>query len=145
MLVAGLEARASAYLDKPFTLPRLLQKVHALLAEGPRPEHIAGRIRQLIDERYMLPWTVRRLAKELRLSARQMRRVFYRRYGQHVMKFLTQIRMEKAGDLAATTDLPFHEVSAEVGISDPRYFREALKRHFGMTPRAFRAAHRHRA
>jgi two-component system response regulator YesN len=142
MLQASLRARASDFLDKPFPLPQLLDTVRALLAEPPPRRHIADRIRRLLEQRYMLPWTVRSLAKELRLSARQMRRVFYRRYGQHVMKLLTQIRMERAGDLVATTDLPFHEVSAEVGIADPRYFRELFKRHFGMSPRAFREAHR---
>jgi YesN/AraC family two-component response regulator len=142
LVAEGLEARANAYLDKPFTMPQLLAKVRALLAEGPRPDHIADRIRYLIEQRYQEPWSVQRLAKELRLSVRTLRRVFNCRYRRPVMVFLTEVRMGHAGNLVATTDLQMQEIAADVGIPDRHYFARVFRRYFGMSPREYRLAHR---
>jgi DNA-binding response OmpR family regulator len=65
MLIEGLRARASDYMDKPFTATQLLDKARALLAQGPRPIHIADRLQRFVQERYMHGWTVESLAKAL--------------------------------------------------------------------------------
>jgi DNA-binding response OmpR family regulator len=141
-LIKGLRARASDYLDKPFTASDLRERVRALIGHGPRLDHIAGRIRRFIQEQYMHNWTVERLARELRLSVRTMRQVFRRRYRQSVMAFREEVRVTRAMDLLVGTDLSIKEVAAAVGYCDPRYFTRVFQQHLGKCPRDFRTAHR---
>ncbi len=142
VVIAGLRSRASDYLDKPFSVPQLLQKTRELIAQGPRPSHVSERIRHFIQEHYMRNWTVESLARELRLSVRTMRQIFRRRYQQSVMEFLEEVRVTRARELLATTDLPVQQVAAEVGFRDPHYFGRVFRKHVGASPHAFRDAHR---
>jgi YesN/AraC family two-component response regulator len=142
MLIEGLRARASDYLDKPFTATQLLEKARSLLAQGPRPIHIADRIQRFVQERYMHGWTVESLAKALHLSIRTMRQMFRRRHRQSVMNFLEEVRVMQARKLLATTDLPIQTVAAEVGFRDPHYFGRVFRRNTGKSPRDFRAEKR---
>jgi YesN/AraC family two-component response regulator len=139
MLAGGMRARASDYLDKPFTATQLLDKARGLILQGPRPSHISERIRHFIEQHYTQDWTVESLAKALNLSVRTMRQMFRRRYQQSVMDFLEEVRVRRAGDLLATTDLSIHEISAVVGFRDPHYFGRVFRQRAGKSPREFRS------
>ncbi len=140
MVVAGLRARASDYLDKPFNATDLLEKARALVAQGPRPIHIADRVRDLVQQRYMTDWTVQSLARELHLSVRTMRHIFHQRYHQSVMHFLEEVRVTRGRELLATTDLSIQRVAAEIGFRDAHYFGRVFRTHIGISPREFRSA-----
>jgi YesN/AraC family two-component response regulator len=142
MVIEGLRARASDYLDKPFTTTQLLDKARALLAQGPRPGHVSERIRRFVQENYMQDWTVHSLAKALHLSIRTMRQMFRRRYRQSVMDYLEEVRVTRARDLLATTDLPIQTVATEVGFRDPHYFSRVFRQRVGTCPRTFRSEQR---
>jgi len=96
MVIAGLRARASDYLDKPFSATQLLERVRSLIAQGPLPSDISDRVRSFILEHYARDWTVEALAKELRLSVRTMRQTFRRRYRRSVIRFLEEVRVSRA-------------------------------------------------
>lgn len=142
MVIAGLRARASDYLDKPFSATQLLERVRNLIAQGPRPSDISDRVRFFILEHYARDWTVESMAKELRLSVRTMRQIFRRRYQRSVMDFLEEVRITRARELLATTDLSIHAIAAEVGFHDPHYFGRVFRQRSGKCPRAFRADQR---
>ena len=108
MVIAGMRARASDYLDKPFNATELLDKARDLIARGPRPSHASERIRHFIQQNYMRDWTVESLAKGLDLSVRTMRQVFRQRYQRSVMDFLEEVRVTSSRELLATTDLSIH-------------------------------------
>ena len=108
MVLEGLRARASDYLDKPFNATKLPEKARQLMAQGPRPSHVSERIRLFIQQNYMRDWTVETLAKELRPSVRTMRQMFRQRYQRSVMDFLEEVRVTRARELLATTDLTIH-------------------------------------
>ncbi len=143
MVIEGLRSRASDYLDKPFSATQLLDRARNLIAQGPRPNHISDRIRHFIDRHYMREWTVDRLAKALNLSVRTMRQVFRQRYRQSVADFLEEVRITRARELLATTDLPIQKVSAQVGFRDAHYFGRVFRQHVGSCPRDYRAESRH--
>jgi YesN/AraC family two-component response regulator len=142
-VIAGMRARASDYLDKPFDAAVLLKKARELVAQGPRPSHISERIRYFIQQHYMQDWTVESLAKALHLSVRTMRQMFRRRYRKSVMDFLEEVRLSRARELLATTDLPIHDVATEVGFRDPHYFGRVFRQQVGKSPREFRVEQRH--
>jgi YesN/AraC family two-component response regulator len=143
MVITGLRARASDYLDKPFNATELLEKARELIAQGPRPSHVSERIRHFIEQHYMRDWTVESLAKALDLSVRTMRQVFRQRYQRSVMDFLEEVRITRARELLATTDLSIHAIAAEVGFHDPHYFGRVFRQRAGQRPRDFRAAQRY--
>jgi len=145
MVIAGMRLRASDYLDKPFITTQLLEKTRELITRGPRPSHISERIRHFIEQHYMRDWTVGNLAKELRLSVRTMQQIFRRRYRQSVKGFLEEVRVARARELLATTDLSIQKVAAEVGFHDPHYFGKVFREHVGKRPRDFRTAQRKEA
>ena len=142
MVITGLRARASDYLDKPFRATHLLEKARDLVAQGPRPSHVSERIRHFIQQHYMRDWTVGSLARDLKLSVRTMRQMFRRRFRRSVMDFLEEVRVARARELLATTDLSIQEVATEVGFRDPNYFTRVFRRHLGKGPRDFRTEQR---
>ncbi len=142
IVIEGLRSRASDYMDKPFSATQLLDKVRSLIAQGPRLSHISDRVRGFIQQHYMRDWTVQSLAKALHLSVRTMRQVFRQRYRQSVTGFLEEVRITRARELLATTDLLIQKVSAQVGFRDAHYFGRIFRQRVGKSPRAFRSAQR---
>jgi len=140
MVIEGLRARASDYVDKPFSATELLERVRSLIAQGPRPSDISDRVRSFILQHYARDWTVEALAKELRLSVRTMRQTFRRSYRRSVIRFLEEVRVSRARELLATTDIPIHKIAAEVGFRDPHYLGRVFRQHVGKNPRDFRAS-----
>ena len=143
IVIGGLRSRASDYLDKPFSATQLLDRAQTLIAQGPRPSHISDRVRGFIQQHYMRDWTVESLAKALHLSVRTMRQMFRQRYRQSVTGFLEEVRITRARELLATTDLSIHEVAEAVGFRDPHYFARVFRHHVGRPPREFRTEQRH--
>jgi YesN/AraC family two-component response regulator len=142
IVAAAMRLRANDYLDKPFTATQLLERVQELTATGPRPTHIAERIRAFIERQYMHDWTVENLAKALDLSVRTMRQVFRRTYGRQPTEFLEEVRIEKACELLATTDLPIGQVASRVGFRDRHYFTRVFHQRVGKSPRVYRTDQR---
>lgn len=138
LVIAGLRARASDYIDKPFTATDLLDRVRHLIGRGPSRGDIAARIRQFIQQHHARDWTIDGLAAALDVSVRTMRVVFRRRYQQSVMDFLEEARLARARDLLATTELPIRKIADQVGFRDPNYFSRVFRRQVGKSPRGFR-------
>jgi two-component system response regulator YesN len=143
VVLAALRARANDYLDKPFTAPELLERVRSVLAQGPRPSHVAHRIRQFIHEHYMNDWTVGSLAAELQLSIRTLRQMFRRASRQSVMDCLREVRMSHACEFLTMTDVPIRAVAERVGFRDANYFARVFRHRVGCTPHEYRSAQRY--
>jgi len=54
--------------------------------------------------------------------------------GLSITEFVRYIRLRKAAELMIQTDIQIKEVAYEVGINDPRYFREQFAKLFGVKP-----------
>ena len=54
------------------------------------------------------------------------------------MEYLTEIRMNRARELLAGTELSMKEICGEVGYSDPNYFSRIFKKHTGLTPTEYK-------
>ncbi len=51
-----------------------------------------------------------------------------------ISEFIRYIRLKKAAELMIKTDIQVKEVAYEVGINDPRYFRQEFHKVFGINP-----------
>ena len=56
------------------------------------------------------------------------------------MKYLTNLRIERAKELLAHSDLRAADIAEAVGYNDPHYFYEIFKKKTGQTPGAYRDA-----
>ncbi|WP_248925088.1 helix-turn-helix domain-containing protein [Paenibacillus hamazuiensis] len=74
------------------------------------------------------------------MSASYFSAQFKQHTGETFVEYLTGIRMEKAKELLALTQLKAYEIAARVGYADPQYFSVIFKRHTGMTPKDYRNA-----
>lgn len=58
--------------------------------------------------------------------------------GKTFVEYLTEVRMEKAKELLANTDLMLYAVAEKVGYESPAYFTVAFKKNNGMNPKEYR-------
>lgn len=78
------------------------------------------------------------LAGQLNVSRRQLSRVLRMHYGMSFREKLRCARMDRAGWLLRTTDMPVSAVSEAVGYMSETSFFKAFKTHYHTTPLAYR-------
>ena len=105
--------------------------------------------RYLTAERNLTPHTVRAYtadvagllehAARLGIPLPELRGAVRRSTGEGVKEYLLGIRLSRAKELLARTDLPVAGVARRVGYEDPAYFSRLFSRRVGMAPVRFRA------
>ncbi len=138
----ALDLRANAYLQKPFAIRDLRARVAELVAEGPRPEHLAERAKAILDAHApSASVSPHEIANALGVSPRNLRAVFSARFGRSPADYQREVRLRRAQELLLTTDLPVAEIAVKTGFGDSTYFGRIFKRQLGMTPVKFRRSH----
>ena len=95
------------------------------------------RVRKVIDlmhKNLSRKLTVRELAEPLRLSDTHLRRLFRQETGTSLMRFLRQLRMQRAKKLLKTTHLSVKEIAARGGISNVSHFVRNFAKAYGRAP-----------
>ncbi len=64
--------------------------------------------------------------------------LFKREIGLSPQDYLMQVRLQKAGQQLAGTDLPVQAIAVQVGYDDPLTFSRSFRRAFGMSPSEYR-------
>jgi len=80
------------------------------------------------------------LAAEARLSPFHFARMFKQSVGVPPRAYLTQLRIERACELLASTDLPVTEIAQEVGYSSNQVLARVFAKHHRMSPTEYRRA-----
>lgn len=94
--------------------------------------------RQLQIEEYMLahfaePLTEEDLAEEMHLSKRQVSRILRQLFGKSFRQMLIDIRLSRAAQLLADTDMSLEELAAAVGYTSLSGFYTAFRKRYGMS------------
>jgi len=63
--------------------------------------------------------------------------------GQRLNAFIRSIRLRRAAVLMLTDNMNVNQAAFQVGITDPRYFREQFVKIFGITPSDYIKRYRH--
>ena len=160
----GLETGADDYCSKPFNPKLLLAKVASLLHNRHKLRDYYQRQALLQPSEITMPdadkifletvlrivethledseFTVPLLVREIGMS----QSVFYRRLksitGQSVVEFIRDVRMKRAAQLLADTQLRISEVAAQVGIDDSKNFRKMFQKTYSMSPSEYAKQHR---
>jgi AraC-like DNA-binding protein len=82
--------------------------------------------------------TVGIAASLVNMSESTFMKYFKRVTGETFVSYLTRLRLERAADLLAGTNMAIAEISYTVGFPDQSYFDRVFRRHFSKTPREVR-------
>lgn len=88
------------------------------------------------------PWTVAALAKAAGLSRAAFARRFLAELGVPPLRYLAELRMERAARLLAEGDASLAHIAAEIGYESEFAFSRAFKRHTGEAPGVYRRRRR---
>lgn len=92
----------------------------------------------LMHDRTAHPWSVTSLAQQVGMSRAGFSRRFVATVGESPMAYLSAWRLALAADRLRQDDTPVSQIAAEVGYSSPFTFSTAFKRHYGVSPLAYR-------
>jgi two-component system, response regulator YesN len=82
--------------------------------------------------------SLRSAASHIYISDCHLSNVFSKETGLTFVQYLTDIRIGKAKELLATTNMKTGDVGLQVGYKDPHYFSFIFKKHVGCNPSQYR-------
>jgi AraC-like DNA-binding protein len=110
------------------------------MAFVPPTRHLL-RARDLADARYAEEIDVEEMARAAGLSRAHFSREFKKAFGESPRSYLLTRRLERAAALLRNTDRSVAEICFDVGLQGVGSFTSSFKRHFALTPTAYREAH----
>jgi len=163
----GLETGASDYLTKPFPFEILNIKIRNLVLLNQRLRETYSRrlsvetpvtAVQSEDEKLMLKVTqyiesnldsanlsVEELSKHVYMSHASLYRKIVDLTGETPVEFIRSVKLKKAADLLATSDLKISEIGYAVGFTTPNYFTRAFRAKFNISPSEYMSLKRKQA
>ena len=110
------------------------------VAAVPPARHLL-RAKDLADARYFESLDVSAMARAAHLSRAHFTRQFKQAFGESPHAYLLTRRLERAARLLRTTDHSVVDIALSVGAQSIGSFTTSFTRTYGMSPRAYRAAH----
>ncbi len=114
---------------------QLRQFVEVLFSQ--REEKIVLETQRMVREQGPEKVTIHTLARNLKLSAGHLGRVYSRTTGQTLEEYLIRQRLEMGKRLLLDPRLQVAEVAYLCGFCNPAYFSSVFKKHMNCTPRAY--------
>lgn len=93
---------------------------------------------QYINEHFNQPITLEQLAAMVNLSPSYFSKKFYQTLGIGMKKYLNFSRLRHAALELASTEHSITEIAINCGFSDGNYFKDAFKKAYNISPRAYR-------
>jgi len=147
-----LASQADSSLTAPLLLKAAMMKLIAYYVEhaatgvtGVEPAAAAMPLQAVIKHihlHYNRNLTIDELAERAHLHPNYFIRVFRRHFGTSPIQYVNGKRIEEAKWLLTSTDLLLAEIGAQVGIPDVSYLSKLFKSLTGLSPTAYRLAHR---
>jgi len=152
--IKGFKLGIDDYIIKPFNKNELRARIDNLLINKKNRQkwqlinknltessesfetHLISKIEKFVldnlsNENFKVP----QLAKEIGYSQRQLSRILQQFTGMSPVKFILEIRLQKAYQLLKQkTYITLSEIRYDVGISSPNYFNKKFKGRFGFMP-----------
>ncbi len=132
------------------TIYEKMQEINALVqayinhASQKRFEKNDGTIEQIVqfmEQNYQNPTlSIMDLEEHMHYSGNHIRNLFKEAYQCTPMEYLLQLRINKAKELLATTNMKAVSVAESVGYENSKYFYSLFKKHTGMTTYEYRVS-----
>ena len=126
------------------SLQELLLWLQVQNRQGKMPERTSlmeeaiQKLERAIETSLSKPMLIGELAAGVGLSSDYVARLFARRYGMNLQRYLLLRRIELARHLLVSSDLPVADIGHQIGIPDPQYFNKQFRRMAGQSPLAYR-------
>jgi len=92
----------------------------------------------IVEREYADDLTLDDIARRVASSRRQLQRAYSEIGSTTFREHLTNVRMDRAAELLASSDLTVREVAHRVGYRQPAQFAKAFRRRHGVAPSAYR-------
>lgn len=99
---------------------------------------IIATVQEWLADNYATPNPVSAMVERSGLPVRSFKRRFSMATGYSPVSYVQALRIEEAKQMLETEDLAIEEISADVGYTDPTFFRRLFKRLAGVTPAEYR-------
>lgn len=154
--IEGLKTGADVYIAKPFSVEVLKAQMESIIenrlrlqakladkksvselgnGENKIERTFLKKTISIIDQNlHVVEFNPEQLARELRISKRQLYRKLIAVTGSTVHEFITRVRMEKAAELLLDSDLNISEIAYKTGFSEPSNFSRTFSKHYGCSP-----------
>lgn len=93
---------------------------------------------QYIQDHYGEELTLAKIAGSANISKNECLRCFRGMIGSTPVRYIKQVRVQKAAELLMTTDRKISDIGAECGFQEMSYFAKTFRELKGCTPRSFR-------
>ena len=136
------DALGTGELSRELALNGLEEILLLAVREGADGRPLDPRVRRVLDlisSDLAADYDVAGLAKEVAISPSRLSHLFKQEIGEPVMGAVIRLRLSQAARLLEHTVDDVGSVAREVGFSSPYYFSRQFRRHYGMSPRQYRA------
>lgn len=120
----------------------LLQEAVRMKQENPgflKHSHVISRAEEYVAQEFCDPnISLLSVAKYVGMSSAHFSTIFSQTVGKTFISYLTSMRIEKAKELLAHTDMKLSTIAMEIGYNEPNYFSHVFKKTEGMTPKEYR-------
>lgn len=116
----------------------IFRVVAARVTLGGKDADLLHKVVSFLEANLSRKLTVNLVGRNVGLSGSYMSRKLRKRYGVTFIGLVTRLRVQKAIQLLATTDLSVSSIAHQLGFSDQSYFTKVFRRYTNLTPRDFR-------
>jgi AraC-like DNA-binding protein len=120
-------------------LVQLLEEPARRTRPRDRQGDLAGRVKQLLDQRYTPRDSIQSLLEELDFSYEHLCRIFRKQFGVSPLSYVNSVRVERAKALLKQGGKSVKAVAAETGFDDAAYFSRLFRKTTGVSPAVFAA------
>lgn len=124
---------------KEFTLTtiyNLYNKLNEIIASC--SNNIIDNAILFIKQNFWKDISLNTLSEVLYIHPTYLSKLFKEKTGQNYIKFLTDVRIEKAKILLKDRNLKIYNITELVGYESPKYFSKVFKETVGLTPKEYR-------
>ena len=101
-------------------------------------EQIVETVKEFCKQNYASNCTLDDIAATVYISKSYLSQIFKERCGISIWNYFTDIRIEKAKSLLATSEIKANRIGEMVGFSNPSHFGRIFRNHLGVTPKEYR-------
>ncbi len=135
---------ASGRRDSFYSLAlELLQKAVALKQESLgfiKHSHVISRAEKYVADNFCDPnISLIGTAKHVGMSPAHFSTIFSQIEGKTFISYLTSMRIERAKELLANSDMRLSAIAMEIGYNEPNYFSHVFRKNEGITPKEYRS------
>ena len=106
-----------------------------------RHSHVISRAEEYVAQHYCdQNLSLISVAKHVGMSPAHFSTIFSQIVGKTFISYLTSMRIDRAKELLAGTDMRLSMIAMEIGYNEPNYFSHVFRKLEGITPKEYRAA-----